>query len=75
MKSLSIMLNEQLLIDAYVSVKDEVNHPDAPSLGDIVLVRDALAMLTEQKNVICCFWLRNEIVKLRKANKLPKQGE
>ena len=70
-----LRLSDQWMIAVLKSWMPNVKHADNPTLEDILELRNMLAAGTDQDlSMLCPFWLRNEMVALRKASKVRMGG-
>ena len=69
-KIYELRFSDGCIVDAYnaVAANDNISHTDAPTEGELVMVRNLLPV--DDTDMVSLHWLRNQIVRLRKANKL-----
>jgi len=68
---MTITIDDQMIINAYNRLRNVFAKPDSPRDRELDMVRYALQI--EDPEVINLGWLRNQIVRLRKAKKLKQQ--
>ena len=68
-----INLTEAHIIRAYELVKNLIEHTDSPTIYEMCLLRNALAVPEQAREAICLYWLRNRVVAARKKGLLGKQ--
>jgi len=63
------------IIEAYWKCKDRIDHADAITISDLVLLKSNIdpEKVIGNLDMMCLVWLRNKIVKLRKDKALPVQ--
>jgi hypothetical protein len=68
---LIIKMTDESIIKAFKAAQADIVHTDAPTEMELCVVRSKLkSIMEEDREAISLHWLRNKIVKLRKAGKL-----
>lgn len=68
-----ITVTDDDIINAYSAVCDKIVHTDAPTEHELDMVREAMPPFSDIE-MLSLNWLRNRIVTLRKAGKMPRTG-
>jgi hypothetical protein len=69
-----IAFSDEDVIKAYTIVVATIKNTDCPTLLELDRVREQMG-LGDIAEILCLNWLRNKIVYLRKAGRMPKQGK